>query len=488
MFISEITSHFRNLNISVEIDPLLLQHTDYNNQENTNRLIPVNLYKLIYAIGTIQSRRFAPSNRQKFLDKADLIEKIYSNTTEFKVKIDETKRICGSETLTTMSEDFGVGISVIIATSLFNINYSTIQRIYGTDKRPDWSCQTTDNRVIIVESKGASSQQTSNAQQQNAIVQKNRRTGDIKIASLTVIKENEISTNRFIDPPISSDDMPPDLKMKILRAGHYSSIFSFLGQSLLSKYYSQMKSRLEQTITNQEQSEKNSIYFKLRDNYSNVPFQNKEFAGTFYKIDETRFLFIGIDKNLLSYEDFLEFNDYEHDSDLVQNDNHYMIFKDGILIIEIQNINEFANIIRLDKIKNYQDNITISDVDSMTEISFLKYLIYLLKKNNFEQIRHSDVNNTKKSVADIEGFFNHKRIIFEIKLSKKKEVHFQKTIEQLMKITDDTIDKIVLITNAKIPEEFIPASNKIVLIGRSQLKEIFMQNNKLTEILDIEEI
>ena len=129
-----------------------------------------------------------------------------SNTEDFKIKIDETRSSCGSEILTTMSEDFGVGISVVIAMTLYNIQESTIQKIYGSDKRPDWKCQTTDNRILIVESKGSTSMATSRRQQTNALIQKNRRNGDIKVASLTVLNENNISTNRFLDPPIVPDN------------------------------------------------------------------------------------------------------------------------------------------------------------------------------------------------------------------------------------------------------------------------------------------
>jgi hypothetical protein len=69
MIIREITSHFRNLNIAVEIDSNLLGENDCDDNEPIQKTIPVNLYRLIYAIGTIQTRRFAPSNRQKFQDK-----------------------------------------------------------------------------------------------------------------------------------------------------------------------------------------------------------------------------------------------------------------------------------------------------------------------------------------------------------------------------------------------------------------------------------
>ncbi|MBE3853655.1 hypothetical protein HJ177_22625 [Vibrio parahaemolyticus] len=134
-FIRNIVSRFSYKTISVEIDPILLPELDTVDKVTTCRDITFNLYNLIYHIGSIQSRRFAPSNRLKFMDKSDLIEKIYSGTDEFRVKINDIRSINGSETLTSISEDFGVGISVVIADKLFNIKRSTIQKIYGTKKK-----------------------------------------------------------------------------------------------------------------------------------------------------------------------------------------------------------------------------------------------------------------------------------------------------------------------------------------------------------------
>jgi hypothetical protein len=154
-FIRDIAALFQNKTISVDIDPLLLPHIKTADKVTTQRTISFNLYRLIYHIGTIQSRRFATSNRLKLLDKTDLIEKIYTNTNEFRVKINEIRQVNGSETLISISEDFGIGISVVIAESLFNTKRSTIQKITGTGRRPDWKCQLTDNRIFVAEGKGA---------------------------------------------------------------------------------------------------------------------------------------------------------------------------------------------------------------------------------------------------------------------------------------------------------------------------------------------
>lgn len=481
MLIREIITRFRSLKVSVTIDPQLLPDLDCENKVSTQRTISFNLYKLIYAIGTIQTRRFAPSNRMKFIDKADLIEKIYSNTDEFRIKLDDIRHNGGQEVLKSISEDFGVGISVVIAEKLFKIRYSTIQRIYGHKKRPDWKCQIDNNRILVVESKGASSQDTSNGQQANALIQKAKEAGDVKVASLTVLNENQISTTRFFDPPISFDNMDLEMKNKVLRAGHYASVFSFLGHSTLSKYYSQMRKRLLKSITPNEQHDKDKLYFELRDIYPNTVFDGKTFTGSFYKIDQETFLFIGIDKKLLSYNGFLEFHDYEREIQRTLNENHHILFKDGVLIIEIKQISEFSNIIDPEKIKSYQENITISDVDAMTEISFEKYVNYLLLQNGFETELETSMHG---SFADIVGWKNNKKYIFELKLLRKQKIT-RRNIEQLLKKYEtEEVEKIVLITNAVIPENLSYHNEKLILIGRTKLRPILKNKKKLLEIID----
>ncbi len=482
MLIREIITRFRSLKVSVTIDPQLLPNLDCANNVSTQRTISFNLYKLIYGIGTIQTRRFAPSNRMKFIDKADLIEKIYSNTDEFRIKINDIRQNGGQEVLKSISEDFGVGISVVIAENLFNIRYSTIQRIYGHKKRPDWKCQIDNNRILVVESKGASSQNTSNSQEANALNQKEQETGDVKVASLTVLNENQISTNRFLDPPISFDNMDLEMKNKILKAGHYASVFSFLGHSTLSKYYSQMRKRLMKSITPNEQHDKDKLYFELKDIYPNIVFDDKTFSGSFYKIDQETYLFIGIDKKLLSYNGFLEFHDYEREIESTLNENHYILFKDGVLIIEVKQIIEFSNIIKPEKIKSYQENVTITDVDAMTEVSFEKYVNYLLLQNGFEIELEQNLHDFS---ADIVGWKNNKKYIFELKLLRKKKIT-RKDIEQLLLFSDiEGVEKIVLITNAVIPQHLILQNEKLILIGRTQLRIILKNKKKLLEIMDV---
>lgn len=480
-FIRNITSRFSNKIISVEIDPDLLEELDTADKLTTNRNITFNLYKLIYHIGTIQSRRFAPSNRLKFSDKSDLIESLYSNTNEFRVRINDIRTVNGSETLTSISEDFGIGISVVIAEKLFDIKRSTIQKIYGTGRRPDWKCQTTDNRILVVECKGSISMQTSIQQEVNALDQKTKEPGDVQIASLTVLNENSISTNRFLDPPIEQSNISPTMENHILRAGHYASVFSFLGNSKLSRYYSQMRKRLEGKITPYEQELKNETFRDLRTNDPTVYFDQKEFAGSFYEIENEKFLFVGVDKELLSYSGFIEFKDYENDSDTLIRGNHYNLFKDGVLIIEIEQIQDFDDIVRIDRIQNYQNKITVSDIDEMNEISFSKYFIHLLERNGFTNIREEiKVGDFR---IDLTADFNNETYYFEFKIYKNKRMN-RNAIEQVNFYSRQIASgKFVLVTNGKMNSEILDNS-RITIIDRNALKKIANNYRNLIELIN----
>jgi len=480
-FIRNITSRFSDRTISVEIEPELLDELDTADKVTTKRNITFNLYKLIYHIGTIQSRRFAPSNRLKFNDKSDLIESIYLNTHEFRVRINDIRINNGSETLTSVSEDFGIGISVVIAEKLFNIKRSTIQKIYGTGRRPDWKCQTSNDRILVVESKGSISMQTSIQQESNALEQKTKEPGDVQIASLTVLNETKISTNRFLDPPIESSNISPTMENHILRAGHYASVFSFLGNSKLSRYYSQMRKRLEGKITPYEQEIKDDTFRELRTNDSTINFDNREFAGSFYEVENGKHLFVGVDKELLSYSGFIEFRDFENDTDTLLEGNHYMLFKDGVLIIEIERIQKFSDIVRIDKIQNYQNKITLSDIDEMNEISFSKYFIYLLERNGFVNIREEERIGDFR--VDLIADFNNITYYFELKIYKSKRIN-RNTIEQVNFYSRNIPSgRFILVTNGIIGSENIVDFN-ITIIDRNGLKKISYNYRNLIELIN----
>src|SRR5690554_5109220 len=153
-----------------------------------------------------------------------------------------------------------------------------------------------------------------------------------------------------------------------------------------------MRKRLLGTITRNEQNLKNDEFNSLYYLDPIIEFNNIEFVGDFFKIEEEAYLFVGVDKKLLSYQGFINFNDFEYDVEIDEDENHYILYRDGILIIEVNNFSVFSKIIDKDRIKNYQENITISDIDEMNEISFSKYFEYLLDKIGFTNIIKENVD------------------------------------------------------------------------------------------------
>lgn len=479
-FLRDIAALFQNKNISVDIDPVLLPLIKCMDKVTTPRNISFNLYRLIYHIGTIQSRRFATSNRMKFLDKVDLVEKIYIYTNEFRVKINEIRQVNGSETLVSISEDFGIGLSVVIAESLFNTKRSTIQKIYGTGKRPDWKCQLIDNRILVVEGKGSISLQTSATQEVNAMIQKTKEPGDIRVASLSVLNENDISNTRYLDPPIENDNISPEMQNNILRAGHYASVFSFLGNSKLSRYYSQMRKRLEGIITSQEQNLKEQTFRELRSNGPTINFKNEQFVGSFYEVETKNYLFVGVDRRLLSYQGFISYNEFEYDEEEIISDNIFILYKDGVLVIEITNIEYFSNIINTNEIKNFQENITITDIDEMNEISFSKYFEYLLSTNDFTQIIVQTYSNN--ILVDLSARKNGETYFFEFKIFKNKRIG-KSAIRQLTEFRRRiTTGRIVLVTNAPLNTPELNLEN-LIIIDRAKLEQLTKNSKLLTELV-----
>lgn len=480
--ITEIFSRFRNLQIKVQIDPSILQNhlqndSRFSNLQGNTISVNLNLYKLICAIGTIQTRRFAPSNRQKFCDKADLLKCLYHDNN-FKVKINEIRLKLGSEVLGTISQELGIGISVLISDYLFGIEYSTISRILSNTKRPDWNCFTKGNKVLVVESKGSTSNSTINSMASNALMQKRTRNGDIKVASLSLLKENEISFNKFLDPPIKQNNMNYEEYRKILKAGHYASIFSFIGQSELSKYFSHMQKRLSGKISESEQVQKNIIFDKIRRKYYRIRESQKDFYGNFLRTSDNTFLYIGIDSRLINYYGFIDFQDYESEIDRIEDKNHYYITRDGIVFIEIRNIEKFKDIIDIRRIRHYQEFNTISDIDEMTGFSFEKYVVFLLNYNGFETLNEVKIGNKRVDIIAQKG---NKKYIIELKLFRKKKINLQDIIEQLYSLKENSGFKVVLITNAIIDEKF--ADDELIIIDRNLLKQIVQKSYILSDYI-----
>jgi len=117
----------------------------------------------------------------------------------------------------------------------------------------------------------------------------------------------------------------------------------------------------------------------------------------------------------------------------------------------------------------------------MTEKSFEKYVEFLLKDSGFEiqtQIRIQD------TIADIVGFKNDERYIFELKLLKRKQINYD-ILNQLIRYQRlENIDRVVLITNASLNRIDVSNVDNIILIDREKLKMILKNREILNEMLN----
>lgn len=469
------------LRVAVHLDSDLLPLLDCQDKTNRDRVIEISKHKLIYSIGTIEGRRFAPTNRQKYTDKTDLLEKLVDNTNEFRLRISDMQNTLSSEIISEISEEFGVGLSVVIARKLFDIDTVTIQKIKGIKgTRPDWSAILKNNRKIVVESKGSINGGSSDSQENDALVQKRAVQADLNIASISEFYENKISYNRFLDPPSENNELDIEYEKKIHKAGHYSSVFSFLGQSMLSRYFSWMRNKLEKELTFTQQRVKNKLFQKIINTFDRAKYDNNEYVGKYYKIDGNKFLFIGVDINLLTYEGFLNTNDSAKESEKEIQQNTFMLSEDGILIIDIKNIEYFSDYIGIEKISSYQEQNTIIDIDIMSDLTFQKYIAFLLKSSGIEYTLYK---KTGGDLFDIYATICGIRIGFDLKLIRRKYIPSEVIYQINNHPSSREVDKVVLITNASFKDEKYELNEKTRILDRQKLRTIIKNPSILLDIL-----
>jgi len=473
-----IKSIFENKRILVKLDNKLIGSIIRNNSQfqqnsflNNTHNINVNLFKLIYATGIIQIRRANPTSLQKLTEKSDLLEFI-KDCDEFCIKKhkDTDKKI-------SISEDFGVGLSVLIADHYYKINWSTlgkIKRIHSS--KPDINCLTNLNKKIVIEAKGTINESTRRKQKTDALNQKrNPSRAHVKIASCALLKENSISDVEFLDPSY----IPPDdirYEKSLLKADHYARTFNLIGQKELSKYFNLMRKRIIHNENFSEFYNKQKLFNKIKKEWIQIKKDERTYFGNIEILDKKSFIFIGIDESLLSVEDFINFEGYE-DKYIEEEGNYFYILSDGLCLASLKNIEFLAEQIKYKQIFHHYDSFSIMDFDSSTDSTIIDFFSYLFERIGCKTEKYPYLN--RKMVYDMLVTFEDKKIIVEFKkyLSSKNKDFISKLESYL---TDKSIHKLLLITNTKVSTElrrFITEKN-IFLIDRGDLKEI-MRNNKV---------
>src|SRR4030042_6178282 len=125
-----LLSKFLNRNILVNVDRNLVTSIIRNNPEITQDAftsnahnIRINLMQLLRAARTVQIRRTKPTFLQKFIEKSDLLEFIKNCNDFCIIKHND------ADMQRSLSEDFGVGLSVLVADHYYKINWNTLTKI-----------------------------------------------------------------------------------------------------------------------------------------------------------------------------------------------------------------------------------------------------------------------------------------------------------------------------------------------------------------------
>ena len=467
--------------IEVKLDSILNRVNHYPSSVYD---LKFNLFKLIYSIGVIQSMGIHVSNREKFYDKLGLIE-VIKDEPDFKIRISEIQKYKGQEILGRISEDFGVGISVCVADDLYRISWDSLERIIGSGTRPDIRCRSRDDRIIIIEAKG-STQKISKGVHDKAIEQKKKWPGDVHIASLTLLCEDRKSSNESIDPPLEDND--PRLDKRALMASHYAQVFSLLGQSELHRYFSLMKKRLiEGNAHFGEFFEKEEIFQKIKRDYLRIKIRNVEYFGKIERVEEGQFLFTGFDGNLLTYQGFVHFQTYEEPIELDQEENHFVVFQDGVCIGFIENMAPYQEMIGKRVIPHYQESTTISDIDYMDAYAFERYVEYVFKINGFKTKREVMSEKIREELFDLKVKRGGITYFVEIKQYPVEIVRRRRKypLMQTPGLIKSKEHRMILITNIELPNEEIIRLRKddVITIDRIRLKGIVKNPSLLEKII-----
>ena len=479
-----------NKEIEVILDSELISSISNNNpnliiEENPLR-IRINLFELILAIGCIKTRRSNPTNRQSFLDKCDLLESLM-DSSDFKIVLWDD-----SEVKKETSEEFGIGLSILITDYLYNIQWSTLAKIplMGRQSKPDIKCLTNDSQEIVIEAKGTTNKSRRKKQKDHSLQQKRTLPADIRISSCSLLKNEMISDVEYDDPPVIP---PTDRKYTelLLKADHYSRVFNFIGQKELSLYFNLMRKRIIHNKEFHEYPEKDRLFNRIKNEYIRLSKFGKVFLGNIEMDNSGKYLFIGLDKTLVSLKGFIDFKDYtidSNDSNISENDtNTYYVSSDGLCFARLTDIGFLENQLKDKVISHYQESTSIIDIDSMNLSSFENYILYLFEKMDCTVIKDfsfQQKNTNERLFHDLIVVHNDNRILIEVKKSLSDEK--LESIYQLVNYAEKCqCQKIILFTAKPIKEKLITqiSNLNIALIDRKKLKHIVEDNSLLLEYL-----
>lgn len=486
--LERIWRRFASKNVRVSIDlalsPTVTEHGQNINLRNQPIELPIKLFKLALAIGTVCSERVLPiTKRNKIIDSSALIERIIlDGNNDFKIIIDhddDDKQI-------KISQKIGEGISVVVADNLYKLNWSTLSKIKrkGRQRKPDIRCLSHLDRHLVWEAKG-SIRPFNRGDKNRAVNQKNSVIAHIRFASFTKLEENSITTVEILDPPSLIPDNDNQKKM-LFKADHYAKVFNLIGQKELSEYFNLMRKRIVYDINFPEFDDKVELYNKIKKDYIQITKIDKTFLGNIERIDDNEYVFIGIDRNLISLRGFIDFEDYPEETYQEEGENSFIIMRDGICFAQLKNVTFLQDQLKEKVIPHYQETISIRDIDVMNYVGLNNFFFYLFKKID-AKIERGVKFEEDDYVFDYIVEYKGKKFLIEFK-HKIDKLAIEKLIkyeEQINRIKPDTKYQIMVITPQKLNDSIANylQNTQIKIIDRTDLKKILRQYSKLEDFL-----
>jgi hypothetical protein len=475
-------SRFSNKNLMVNLDRRLVASIVRNNGELTDQTISIgighniriNLLKLITSTATVQTRRINPTRFNKLFEKSDLLDYIRGCDDFCVIKHPD------SDKQRTLSEDLGVGLSVLVTDHYYKINWTTLGKIpRRQESEPDIACMSISKESITIEAKGSISDDWRNQQITYALHQKRGPTpSHVCVASCALLKENSISDVEYFDPPL----IPPEdaeYEKSLLKADHYARIFNLIGQEELSRYFGYMRQRVMHDRDFRQFDKKQELYEKIKTKYVRIRVKEQEYFGNIEKQDDESLFFVGVDGRLLNVYNFILFEGHEDSHINIDGDDFYLS-SDGLCIALLKSLQSVKDQITYDQIPHLYDSFSIIDFDYSRESTLVNYLSHIIRKvgGKVQQERSLDWQ------YDLLFSLDDKKFAVEIKrYISTKDIESIRAMFQQLPLGSQF--KFVLITNTRLSENIsdLIRSRNIILIDRTGLREIIKNNKTILDHL-----
>ena len=470
-----------NKNIIVYVDPLLIDSILRNNGALTpphllvtTQSIRINLMKLIIAAATIQTGRTNPTSLEKLFDGSYLLEFI-KDCDDFCVKKhpDTDKQI-------EISEDLGVGLSVLVTDHYYQIDWTTLGKIKRRKKSmPDIACMSLSKESITIEAKGSTNESYRRRQKKYAQHQKHGPIPTkVSVASCALFNEASISDIQYLDPPL----LPPedaDYERSLLKADHYARLFNLIGQKELSKYFNYMRLRVINDRDFEQFDKKQELYKKIKTKYVRICVREQVYFGNIEKRENESLVFIGVDERLLNVYSFIRFEGHEDGYVETENDTFYLT-SDGLCIGFLNSLKSVEGQIQYAQIPHHYDSYSIVDFDHSRKQTLVNYLTHVIGKVGGKVEKETSLDGR----YDLGFTLNHKKYAIEIKRN-----IIARNIEDIFALlpflSSQSPVSFVLITNTVISDDFVELIRyrNMILIDRIALRKIIEDNEIILEFL-----